>query len=144
MGKIINSFNGEYRFLSNFSDSRILLGYKHYKTVEHIFQAHKSVTEEDHERIRKASTPGVAKRIGRKIVIRPDWDEVRVKMMEEFVWAKFIQNPELGRKLIATGDAELIEGNNWGDKFWGVCKGGGENKLGKILMAIRLVLQVGG
>ena len=48
---------------------------------------------------------------------------------------------ELALALKYTGDAELIEGNNWGDTFWGVCNGVGENHLGKLLMARRAQLR---
>ena len=57
--------------------------------------------------------------------------------MYEIVKDKFSRNPELRVKLLNTGDIELIEGNYWGDTFWGVCNGKGENHLGKILMRVR-------
>lgn len=68
--------------------------------------------------------------------LRPDWEYIRVDVMTELVRKKFSQEP-LRSQLIATGDAELIEGNWWNDTFWGVCNGVGENNLGKILMKVR-------
>jgi hypothetical protein len=57
--------------------------------------------------------------------------------MESLVKEKFTRDTELGAKLVATGDEELVEGNYWGDTFWGVCRGVGQNHLGKILMKVR-------
>ena len=86
--------------------------------------------------IRNAPSPGAAKRMGRKIAIRNDWEAVKEKVMLSVVRAKF-EDAYLRRLLTATGTAALIEGNEWGDRFWGVCRGEGENRLGKILMKVR-------
>jgi len=56
--------------------------------------------------------------------------------MTDLVRQKF-SNPQLAKQLLDTKDFELIEGNTWGDTFWGVCSGKGQNNLGKILMQIR-------
>lgn len=69
--------------------------------------------------------------------LRGDWEAVKDSVMYEICKAKFSQNPDLADQLVATKDAELIEGNTWGDRIWGVCDGVGENRLGKILMRIR-------
>ena len=84
-------------------------------------------------------TPNCAKRLGRQVELRSDWETVKYDVMYQVCMAKFQQNPELLRKLVRTGDAELIEGNTWGDRVWGVdlYRGVGENHLGKILMKIR-------
>ena len=66
---------------------------------------------------------------------------MKYDVMYQVCKAKFLQNPDLARKLVETGDAELVEGNTWGDKVWGVCDGVGENNLGKTLMRIRDELQ---
>jgi ribA/ribD-fused uncharacterized protein len=71
------------------------------------------------------------------VKLRSDWTEIRLEIMEKIVRAKFWQNPHLARKLVATGDQKLVEGNRWNDTFWGVCRGVGENHLGKILMRVR-------
>lgn len=81
--------------------------------------------------------PNLAKRKGRNVQLRNDWEEVKEQYMYEIVLAKFKQNRDLKKRLLATGTSELIEGNTWGDVIWGMCKGQGENKLGKILMRIR-------
>lgn len=83
--------------------------------------------------------PSKSKEIGRKVPIRPDWEQVKIGIMEEIVRQKFVQNPELAASLLETGDKVLIEGNRWGDICWGVDTRTwqGENHLGKILMKIR-------
>ena len=86
-------------------------------------------------------TPRSAKSLGRRVDLREDWEVVKYDIMYEICLAKFLQNPDLLEKLIQTGSAELIEGNTWGDKVWGVCRGVGENHLGKILMKIRSKLK---
>ena len=82
----------------------------------------------------------VSPRLGRRIELRPDWEEVKIEIMRQVLKSKFTHNPELREKLIATGNTELIEGNNWNDRFWGVCRGVGKNHLGKLLMEIRAEL----
>ena len=81
--------------------------------------------------------PLTAKRRGKKVPLRPDWEEVKDDLMYQVCKAKFTQHPDLQEMLLATGNQELQEGNTWGDTYWGVCKGKGQNKLGKILMRIR-------
>lgn len=81
------------------------------------------------------------KRLGRRVKLRPDWESIKDQVMYEVCKAKFSQNTDLRDKLVATGDAELVEGNTWGDKIWGICNGQGENRLGKILMKVRTELQ---
>ena len=83
---------------------------------------------------------GQAKRLGKRVELRPDWEDVKIDIMRQVLKSKFTQNPELKAKLIATGDAELIEGNNWNDRFWGVCNGKGQNHLGRLLMELRAEL----
>ena len=77
--------------------------------------------------------------MGRRVKLRPDWEQVKVGLMEEIVRAKFTQNEDLKQRLLATGDKRLAEGNTWGDTFWGVDlrSGRGENHLGRILMRVR-------
>ena len=83
---------------------------------------------------------GQAKRLGRRVELRSDWETVKIEIMRQVLKSKFTHNPELREKLIATGNTELIEGNNWNDRFWGVCRGVGKNHLGKLLMEIRAEL----
>lgn len=61
-----------------------------------------------------------------------------MKIMYEICLAKFSRHQELKECLLAT---DLEEGNDWGDAEWGVCNGNGKNRLGKILMLVRMDLQ---
>lgn len=137
---IIDSFRGEYKFLSSFYPAKVIYEEMEYPSSEHAFQAAKSLIIGVRMLIARASSPGDAKRLGRKIALRPDWEDVKLQVMKDIVRAKFTQNADLRIMLVmGTRDAELIEGNTWGDKFWGVDKatGEGENHLGKILMEVR-------
>jgi len=133
----IRSFQGEYRFLSNFYPAPVIYWGYQYPTVEHAYQAAKAQTHRDRELIRKAETPGVAKRLGRQIRRRPWSYRERLDTMKLLVQRKFRHHPDLTAQLLATGDRELVEGNEWGDTFWGIYQGGGSNHLGRILMEVR-------
>jgi len=133
---MITSFRGVYRFLSNFYPAPVLLDYHVYPTVEHAYQAAKSLDPDYRVLVQYADTPGDAKRMGRRAVLRSDWDMVKLEVMERLVREKF-RWPEFSKRLKATGDEELIEDNTWGDTYWGVSGGKGENHLGKILMKVR-------
>ena len=134
---MINKFRGDYFFLSNFYPCKILYRGITYSTSEAAYQAQKTLDENERLRISKLEDPHDAKVEGQKLVLRADWDDVKVDVMYLICMNKFYQNPELEELLLATGDEELVEGNHWGDTFWGVCNGVGENKLGKILMMVR-------
>lgn len=144
MNKVIDCFDADYAFLSNFYEHKFNYNAQTFATSEHAFQAAKCVNVSEAEWVRAANTPGVAKRRGRQISLRDDWELVKDQIMYDILIAKF-SDPELRAKLIATGDAELIEGNNWHDNYWGVCSCGtsrclnktGKNMLGKTLMRIR-------
>ena len=131
-------FRGDYSFLSNFSPYGFSNTYGTYwPTVEHFYQAHKSRKRAIRKLINQASSPSEAKRLGNSVELRYDWKEVKVKVMRTALGRKFTQNPYLKSRLLLTGDAHLEEGNYWGDTYWGVCKGVGENMLGKLLMELR-------
>jgi len=130
---MISSFSGEYRWLSNFWP---VPGWSIAPTVEHRYQAAKTGISSEKEAIWLAPTPGKAKRLGSKVILSAGWESWKLSVMEQLLRAKF-EEPGLRAKLLATGDEELVEGNNWGDTFWGVCNGEGENHLGKLLMKIR-------
>lgn len=85
-------------------------------------------------------SPSEAKRKGRRVSLRLDWESVKDNVMRIVLRCKFTQNPELADMLVATGDAELVEGNTWNDRYWGVCDGQGKNKLGQLLMELRTEL----
>jgi ribA/ribD-fused uncharacterized protein len=138
----ITRFRGEHDFLSNFYASPFFYRGDCYPTAEHAYQAAKTTDPDSAYLIRNAPTPGDAKRRGRAAPQRPDWMEVRRAVMYEVVREKFRQDPELRDKLRATGDATLIEGNTWGDRFWGMVQDAegnwsGENRLGEVLMRVR-------
>lgn len=134
---IINKFDGEFAFLSNFYYAPMIINGVTYPTNEHFFQAMKSEHLEDQKLIATASTPGQAKRLGRNVKLRDNWNETRIGWMQIGLKEKFTQHPELAAKLVATGNAMLIEGNYWHDTFWGQCNGIGENHLGALLMQLR-------
>ncbi len=140
---MIDSFEGDHRFLSNFYGSTVEYEGVKYPTVEHAFQAAKTLDPAQRAEIAAARTPGVAKRMGRKVVLRDGWNAMRNDVMEALVRDKFTRHPLLRRQLLDTGDQDLIEGNWWGDTYWGVCRGVGENHLGQILVKIRKELRDG-
>lgn len=153
MPLVIRRFTGEHAFLSNFfiePDGT---------TVEHEFQADKTEDIGWKRRILSAAKedgtphPGKAKRLGRKAPMRDDWDDIKIGRMTFWVRKKFTDHDELGERLLDTGRAILIEGNEWHDIFWGRCDGTcrhqnhrgewmGANMLGRILMQTRR--QLGG
>lgn len=139
---MIDRFADDYEFLSNFAASPVVVDGLTYPTVEHAFQAAKTFDPAEKARIAAVATPATAKRAGRKVALRPDWEEVKVGIMEDLVRRKFADE-RLGRMLVATGDEELVEGNTWNDRFWGVCRGSGRNELGKLLMKVRSELRAG-
>lgn len=137
----IRAFSGEYRWLSNFWPVNIEVNHLVFPSTEHAYQASKTnVMEEKFWFVGQAGfetlTAGQAKRKGARVTMRDDWEIVKVKVMTELTWIKY-RNKELREKLLATGNRQIVEGNTWGDKFWGVCDGDGKNHLGRILMETR-------
>lgn len=139
MNDAITKFDGEFEFLSNFWLCWVEFEGHTYASSEHAYQAAKTLAPSMREMIRLTTTPGRAKRAGQILTIRPDWNEVRIPCMEAILVSKF-KSVALAARLLATGDRQIVEGNYWGDTFWGVCKGKGENNLGKLLMKIRSTL----
>ena len=142
MSNTIDNFKGEYAWLSNFAEAKTSWDDKIYPTVEHAFQAVKTLDENQRETIRLSPTPGKAKRLGRKVVLRNNWEIIKEKVMLELVNRKF-KDSTLRQLLIDTGDATLVEGNTFHDNFWGNCTCSkcqhkpGKNMLGHILMRVR-------
>ena len=132
----IDSFSGEYRWLSNFWPAQVRVYGEQYPSVEHAYQAAKSTIPEVRESIRNMPKAADAKKVGKLITVRDNWTKISLKIMLYLLRQKF-KNPSLKQKLIDTGSAEIIEGNWWNDTFWGVCNGIGENNLGKLLMQVR-------
>ena len=133
---MINSFDGKYYFLSNFYPHPIIEDEIVYPTNEHYFQAMKSLIPEERRKIAACRTPGDAKRLGRRIALRSDWDQIKLGIMENALRLKF-KDPKLADMLKATGNKKLVEGNRWNDTYWGVCRGVGKNHLGRLLMKVR-------
>ena len=136
----IDSFNGKYRFLSNFYPVKVKLDGVTYDSVEHAYQAAKTIDKEERAKF-IGITAGQSKRLGRQLSLRRDWDSVKINIMRDLLIQKF-EDEQLKIDLLDTGDAELIEGNTWDDTFWGVCNGVGTNWLGRLLMEIRSNLRL--
>ncbi len=130
---LINSFRGKYFFLSNFYEFPVTYNGITYQNNEAAFQAQKCPERAEEF---KNLNPSEAKRLGRKVTLRKDWERVKVSIMTDIVRAKFT-NPDLAAKLEGTDDCLLEEGNDWGDKIWGTVDGKGQNLLGNILMQVR-------
>jgi ribA/ribD-fused uncharacterized protein len=141
--EVIDRFEGEYQFLSNFYPAVVKLGALYYPTVEHAYQAAKTLIPAEKIAVLDQWGPGGAKKLGQKLTIRPNWERVKFGFMFDLVRQKFSKHPELEQKLLDTGTAHLIEGNGWHDTYWGVCSCGIHhpvpqyNHLGQILMVIR-------
>jgi N-glycosidase YbiA len=137
---VINDFRGPYRWLSNFGLSpmrvfdQILQEEFLVPCVEHGYLADKTLVLAQRRAILEAPKPRIARDLGQKATMRPDWD--KLESMKYWLELKFAI-PSLRELLLATGDAELIEGNTWGDRYWGICGNVGQNNLGKLLMEIR-------
>ena len=140
MSNAINEFRGKYFFLSNYYNCPVTYKSLTYQNTEAAFHAQKDISRSSEF---TKLNPADAKKLGRKVTLRKDWELVKDQFMYEIVLAKFKQNPHLIPKLLATGTATLIEGNTWNDKYWGVDirTNIGQNKLGKILMDIRKLFQ---
>ena len=104
-------FRDEYAFLSNFYSSEIEHEGIVFPTVEHAFQAAKTLDIDERRKIAATLAPGSAKRLGRRVKLRSDWEQIKVGLMRDLLRIKF-RDPDLAARLLATGSAELIEGNN--------------------------------
>ncbi len=137
----IMCFRGKFDFLSNMYAATFEWDGRTYRNSEAAFQSAKSLDPSVRDEFSEM-TGVVAKREGKKVKLRGDWESVKDDIMEEVVRAKFSQNPDLLQRLIDTGDMELTEGNRWHDRYWGVdlLTGEGENHLGIILMKVRAEL----
>ena len=111
-----------------------------YRTLEHAYQAAKTHDPDERRKIREEERTGKAKQMGKRVTMREDWEQIKVKVMRELLKKKF-ENPQFRKLLLDTYPHELIEGNNWGDTYWGKCNGHGKNMLGTLLMQIRSELR---
>ena len=139
---MINCFHDKYAFLSNFYPARVEYQLNFYPTVEHAYQASKVSAISRRVDFQTAKTPGIAKRMGQRVQLRPDWERVKLNVMQDLLVSKF-SDPELKALLLATGKEMLVEGNNWHDNIWGDCGCSrcknipGQNWLGELLMMVR-------
>lgn len=135
----INHFVEDFEFLSNFHESPFIHDGIVYPTNEHFYQAMKTLSRKERKRIAALQSAGKAKREGRLLKIRKDWESIKIDVMREGLRLKFAEGSLLAEMLLATEGVSLVEGNHWGDKFWGVDNktGQGKNWLGKLLMERR-------
>lgn len=132
----IYGFNSDYHFLSNFHPATVEYNGLIYPTTEHAYQASKTLNHSERLVISNLPFPALAKKAGKRVKMRDDWDSIKVSVMRELLDLKF-QHPYLKQQLIDTGDLYLEETNYWRDTFWGVCNGKGNNVLGNLLMELR-------
>lgn len=143
---MINTFRGKYYFLSNFYMAPFIYKGISYLNAEAAFQSAKCMKPEDRQKF-SLLPPAEAKRFGKKVLLRPDWETYKFGVMREVIRAKFEQNPDLAQKLLDTDPQHLIEGNHWHDNIYGICYCNkcqgikGKNVLGKILMEERASLK---
>lgn len=137
----IYNFQKAFQFLSNFYHLDVpIFGCP---TVEHYYQSKKALYIKDRILIMKALTPADAKKLGRKVKIRKDWELIKNRVMRRALIHKFLYNQDLRQRLLNTKDARLIEGNYWHDNYWGDCVCQkchgikGKNMLGYLLMEVR-------
>lgn len=135
---LIKSFRDDYMFLSNFYECDIELDGLVYANAESAFQAYKTLDMEERKQFIDCK-PGTSKKLGRKVKLRDDWEDIKCGVMFKVLYNKFTQNPELKQKLVDTYGYLLVEGNNWNDCYWGISNrtGNGKNRLGMILMLLR-------
>lgn len=150
--KVISKFEYDYFFLSNFYLAPIKAqtnwGEKLFADTETYYQAMKATTLGDFNFVSESKHAGDAKKRGRSIKCRKDWEDIKGNVMKLALGYKFSQNKELGKRLLDTLDTYLVEGNHWHDNTWGVCSctkcpGFGENRLGNALMEVREQLRAG-
>jgi ribA/ribD-fused uncharacterized protein len=136
-------FRDNYYFLSNMYPCNVPYTHKgvlyNFKCSEALFQALKSKDLQTFKTFEKLNG-FEAKALGRKIPLREDWATIKVKAMKIAIYCKFENNKDLQQKLLAIQEP-IVEENTWNDTFWGVCKGKGLNKLGRLLMAYRQYLR---
>ena len=150
----INSFRGDYGFLSNMHSCSVWFEGIVFPSAEHAYQAAKFTDWSDRQHIAKMASPVEAKRYPKFVrthgleinhPLDPDFDRYKIKQMKRILYDKFVNHKDMGVRLLATAPAELIEGGWWHDGFWGTCTCGkcqpGQNNLGKLLMEIRDILK---
>jgi len=136
---MIEQFQNEYRWLSNFYPCELRFRGKLYPSVEYAYLSAKSEDKEWKIMCAEAKEKqGKIKKASQRLKVVPNWESIKMEVMRECLELKFLQEP-FKTWLLETGKVHLQEGNSWGDKFWGVDleTGEGENNLGKLIMTIR-------
>lgn len=140
--EVVKGFFGDYRWLSNFHKCTIWFDGVGFPSTENAY-VYAKLSDYDRSHAWEtvsalmSCTPSESKKLGREIPIREDWDRIKFDVMSAVVFEKYYRHIELRHQLLATGSKLLEETNHWGDTYWGVCDGKGQNKLGKIHMRIR-------
>lgn len=142
--KTITEFRGDYFFLSNFYPCDVINEGVVWPSVEHAYQAAKTLNVIEKQKFISLSAKE-AKKLGSKVELRANWEADKLRVMRELLLTKFKNNEDIKQQLIDTGDRKLLEVNNWGDTYWGLIRSGkcllGENHLGKLLMEVRRILK---
>jgi len=132
----VQGFHGKHKYLSNFTAVPVTLDGETYTSVEHAYQAAKTLDLTQRADIKKQKLAKDVKRFGKTVDKRKDWDDVKVEIMHNLLREKFSQDL-FNDALLSTRNAELVEANYWNDTFWGVYNGKGQNVLGRLLMDVR-------
>jgi ribA/ribD-fused uncharacterized protein len=140
---MIKEFNGKYDWLSNFAPCEINLYGFVYPSVEHAYQSCKCDSEKWKNYCQVINSPGLVKRMSKKVDLVKNWNKVKVVIMQELIDIKFDKEP-FKSLLLETKDVYIQEGNKWNDTFWGVNlnTGKGKNILGKLIMEKRNRLKI--
>ncbi len=137
----IKGFFSDYRYLSNFFPAAVYYEGAQYPSSENAFMSAKTTDLKLREEF-TIITAAQAKKLGRQITLREGWEEMKLDVMLEVCFSKFLRNKDLRKKLVETGNKYLEETNAWRDTYWGVdYQLGGSNHLGKILTKIRECLK---
>ena len=136
---VVDDFHGQHAFLGNFFPAKVEVDGLVYANAEAAYQASKCAAPAQRRRFAELTSPTAARRLGAQVTTDADWPARRVDAMARVLRAKFA-NPDLRDQLLATGNARLVFINAWGDAFWGVCDGAGENHLGRLLEQLRAQL----
>ena len=134
----IKGFFGDFRFLSNFHETPVLFEGELYPSSENAYQAAKCANLSDRTQFLTCNSYQ-SKKLARTILVKENWHSIKYDVMAIILFDKFYRNTDIRQNLVDTKQKYLEESNHWGDVYWGVCNGRGENKLGKILMGVRAV-----
>jgi ribA/ribD-fused uncharacterized protein len=133
-------FRKQYDYLGNMYIIPVCYRGIQFEASEIAYVYSKCANKEQAHQIAILGDPYEAKKLGKSVQLIENWNKRKVKIMHEIVYAKFSQNPMIASKLAAL-EGDIVEENTWGDTFWGVCNGTGDNYLGQILMQVRKTLK---